>query len=209
MSCRIYFKGAILLMLPYIFTVFAGCVCNVNTLYYRYDFNMLELRHLQGAKPIGENAGASIHKNAYGIEAKLTAITTLAKTEGTNGWVLWNTAHAMTKVQCRYSEYMPVDSIRSIVITDYLQETGGGWSSGTDVSSRFRIYNGGYVTVADYLKYWPYPNYNDSKKMDVSLVEKYLLMEPLPDNGWHKFKMAFTMKSGSIIEQTTAPVYLQ
>lgn len=207
----------LLLITPYILTIFfAGCVCDIQTMYYKYDFQLLELKHLESTHVRDESENTIINKNAYGIEARLDAVTVAANVSFTfPAFSIIAQANAMTKRSCLYSRYEPMDSIASIKIIA-MTEADGNWKEMEDATERFRVYlyqnqlnASGYVTLEKYVKWLSYPNYNQQEKAQVSVKEQYLLMTPFANAGLYRFKVVAAMKTGKILEQITTPVYLQ
>lgn len=199
------YKIVLLLLLPKVIVVLAGCVCNVDTLYYKYNFAALELKHLESTKLKEGDNRLMINRNAYGIQIKLMAATSLAGTNPFSAFI--NTAYAFRK-DCKYADYQPMDSIRSISITDLAGE-GSGTGAGEDVTGKFRVYKGMYQTLDDYIEHFPYPNYNSMGRETVEVMEQLLLMEPPAAAGLHRFKVTVYLRSGGALEQTTESVYLQ
>ncbi|MGJ7033773.1 DUF5034 domain-containing protein [Niabella hirudinis] len=205
MRYRLGYKIVLLLLLPKIIVVLAGCVCNENILYYKYRFSTLELKHLEGTQLRAGSGVMTINKNAYGIQIKLLAATSLAQANPLSAFM--STAYAF-KRGCKLADYQPMDSIRSISIVD-LAEEGSAGPAGDDITGRFRVYNGSYRGIEDYVKTFRYPDYNATGMETVEVEAQLLLMEPPQTPGLHRFAVTVYMKDGSKLEETTEPVYLQ
>lgn len=206
------FARILLLMCsPYILAIlFPGCVCDIKTMYYKYDFNLLGLYHVESTRIKEGSEIPAIPKTAYGIEVKLSAVSVpVSQISDLPVMAIFNQANAMTKRACIYSEYQPSDSMAAISILG-MQQVDGNWQNRGEVGSRFRVYDGKYLTLEQHLNGLSYPDYNQQvQESNVSMKWQYLLMEPFTEAGLYKFKILVTMKAGHIIENTTSPVYLQ
>ncbi|MEO0733278.1 MAG: DUF5034 domain-containing protein [Bacteroidota bacterium] len=199
-----YRKVLFILALPFLLEALVACCDCLETTFFDYSNCAITVENLDnaGVEPVITNA-ASVARAAYGLRVRVERREPLCH----QPWQpkILPTAYAFS-CDCPPEEaFSARDSIVAIHVIARTALTPGG-ADDEDVTDRFRIFNGQFVTVADFIPTWPKQLF--SLEFDPAHFD-LLLLDPPVAPSTNQFTVVIDLSDGRRLSSTATPIELR